>query len=148
MVSLTRQIARVGHIGSRASWLAQSFIESTGIRRESVRQRPSSCSLRESSDQWSGWQACRAWRAVGRGRRDGLLFLFAPSALREKLPQTGQLAGRRRHGHSRPLEKRPVRRKRGAPSVCRMRIRGLWQAQLAEHRRGAADGWFDVHRAG
>ena len=77
--------------------------------------------------------------AVGGAPACSSTCTISPAKSLDNLGRLWTLAGR--GGHSRPLES-------GAPPVCRMQIRGLWEAQLAEHRRGAADGWLDGHRAG
>jgi hypothetical protein len=157
VVSLTQPIARARHIGMGARWLRRVL----------------------SSGQASGGRACGSGLVVQQGglatccaccvlclvlsldvpvlgvrreRRDGLLFLLAPtapSALRRLWAGSGRLwqAG----WHRRPFEAagdapraREAWRAVGLPDGNPRTLGG----QLAASRRGAADGWLHVHRAG
>jgi hypothetical protein len=150
VVSLTRQIVRVGAIGASARRLAQSFIEWTGIRRESVSERACGSGFVVQCVR-VGWlsgfgssgthEACRAWRAAARWRRAGLGFHFAPSALRRSRCFWTALSSWRAEDAIRGR----WRRAQGEGCVARRRCPGCKSAasgRPSARRTGAAQQWL------
>lgn len=61
-----------------------------------------------------------SWEAAARRPAFPARTISPAKGVQSRLAEAG--------GHSRSLETRPGQGKRGAPSVCRMRIRGFWEA--------------------
>lgn len=139
-----RQIARVGHTGTSARCLAQSFIESTSIRRER-RQWPgrAACaSLCRLCVRGLASLSCLVLTQLGRraARRPALpVLMLAPSALR-KFQSTGWQPRPFEAAGETPRTKEAWRAV-GLPDANPRTLGG----QLAVHRR--SNGWLDVHRA-
>jgi hypothetical protein len=123
-----------GHAG----WCKQNFIELTGMTRARA-AAASSCHACElavrlvSRDccaccgaatalrgcQWAAWRAVLPLALSPAQNLDRQRWFWTAGSQRRPFKAAGD------------LQTRPGRRKRSAPSVCRMPIRGLWEAWLA-----------------